>query len=119
MNLTNAAVTSVEILLMLRQGDGPVPSKDLVADLGRPVYVVQKVAQRLGSAGYVRSVRGHKGGFLLDCDLNEVTAFEICRLFTVSSSRAGSDEIGHKLNAIMQGALQRVTIAELARSLDT
>ena len=119
MNLTNAAVTSVEILLMLRRGGNPVPSKDLVEDLDRPVYTIQKVAQRLGSAGYVRSVRGHKGGFLLDCDLEKVTTFEICRLFTSSVQHTVDGEIGHKLNAIMQGALQRVTIAELARSLDT
>lgn len=67
----------LHVLLHMAENDGPVTSEMLAkAMLTNPV-VVRRVMAGLRDRGYVRSEKGHGGGWSLACDLSKLTLRDV------------------------------------------
>ncbi|NMG03293.1 Rrf2 family transcriptional regulator [Azoarcus taiwanensis] len=67
----------LHVLLHMAEHDGPVTSEMLAkAMLTNPV-VVRRVMAGLRDRGYVRSEKGHGGGWSLACDLSKLTLRDV------------------------------------------
>lgn len=67
----------LHVLLHMAEHDGPVTSEMLAkAMLTNPV-VVRRVMAGLRDRGYVRSEKGHGGGWTLACDLSKLTLRDV------------------------------------------
>ena len=59
------------------QRDGPVTSEVLAKSMDTNPVVIRQIMAGLRDAGYVRSEKGHGGGWTLTCDLSRVTLRDI------------------------------------------
>jgi DNA-binding IscR family transcriptional regulator len=66
-------------LLHMARRDGPVTSEVVARMLETNPVVVRRTMAGLRSAGFVRSVKGHGGGWQIDCDLREVSLLDVHR----------------------------------------
>jgi len=57
--------------------DIPVTSQHLAKSMQTNPVVVRRILGELRNRGYVRSEKGHGGGWALDCDLSQVTLRDI------------------------------------------
>ncbi len=67
----------LHILLHMAGREGPVTSEDLSKMMGTNPVVVRRIMAGLRREGYVRSEKGHGGGWTLVCDLSKVTVRDI------------------------------------------
>ncbi|QEG01569.1 Putative HTH-type transcriptional regulator YwnA [Stieleria maiorica] len=67
----------LHILLHMAELDEPVTSSDLAKMMDTNPVVVRRLMAGLREQGYVRSEKGHGGGWTLACDLDEVTLLDI------------------------------------------
>lgn len=67
----------LHILLHMAERDGPVTSEDLAKMLETNPVVVRRIMAGLREQGYVRSEKGHGGGWTLACDLSKVSLRDI------------------------------------------
>lgn len=65
------------MLLHMAQRRDAVTSDVLAKAMGTHPVVVRRVLGGLRDQGYVRSVKGHGGGWTLACDLSEVTLRDV------------------------------------------
>jgi DNA-binding IscR family transcriptional regulator len=64
------------LLHMARQGS-PVTSEVMAKAMDTNPVVIRRIMAGLRVAGYVRSEKGHGGGWTLACDLTRVTLYDI------------------------------------------
>lgn len=69
----------LHLLLHLAQRDGPVTSEDLAKAMDTNPVVIRRIMAGLRDKKYVRSEKGHGGGWTLACDLTKVTLRDIYR----------------------------------------
>lgn len=67
----------LHVLLHMAQQDGPVTSEVLAKAMDTNPVVIRRILAGLKKHGYVRSEKGHGGGWSLACDLAEVTLRDI------------------------------------------
>jgi len=67
----------LHILLHMAERAGPVTSEDLSRMMGTNPVVIRRIMAGLRRQGYVRSEKGHGGGWTLSCDLSNVTLRDI------------------------------------------
>ena len=67
----------LHILLHMEQQSGPLTSELLAKALETNPVVVRRIMGGLRDAGYVRSEKGHGGGWTLACDLSVVTLKDV------------------------------------------
>jgi len=67
----------LHILLHMAERAGPVTSEDLSKMMDTNPVVIRRIMAGLRQQGYVRSEKGHGGGWTLACDLSKVTLREI------------------------------------------
>ena len=67
----------LHVLLHMAQQRGPVTSEVLAKAMSTNPVVIRRIMAGLRDRGYVRSDKGHGGGWALACDLNEVTLRDI------------------------------------------
>jgi Rrf2 family protein len=67
----------LHVLLHMAQANGAATSEALAKAMGTNPVVVRRVMAGLRERGYVRSERGHGGGWTLACDLSQVTLQDI------------------------------------------
>lgn len=67
----------LHILLHMAEAPVPVTSEMLAKALGTNAVVVRRTMAGLREKGFVRSEKGHGGGWRLSCDLNTVTLLDI------------------------------------------
>lgn len=67
----------LHILLHMAERDGPVTSEDLSKMMATNPVVIRRIMAGLRQQGYVRSEKGHGGGWTLACDLSQVTLRDI------------------------------------------
>lgn len=65
------------MLLHMAQRDGPVTSEVLAKAMDTNPVVLRRVMSGLRERGYVRSEKGHGGGWTLACDFSTVTLRDI------------------------------------------
>lgn len=69
----------LHVLLHMAEHEGPVTSEVLAKAMSTNPVVVRRVMSGLREQGYVRSEKGHGGGWSLACDLASVTLLDIYR----------------------------------------
>ncbi|KKB76699.1 hypothetical protein VW35_18260 [Devosia soli] len=67
----------LHVLLHMAQADGPVTSEVLAQAMTTNPTVIRRIMAGLREAGYVRSEKGHGGGWTLSCRLDQVTLRDI------------------------------------------
>lgn len=67
----------LHVLLHLAEHDGPATSEALAKAMSTNPVVVRRVMAGLRDQGYVRSEKGHGGGWTLACDLDKVTLRDV------------------------------------------
>ncbi|MBY4897851.1 Rrf2 family transcriptional regulator [Cupriavidus sp. AU9028] len=69
----------LHVLLHMAEHDGPVTSEVLAKAMDTNPVVIRRIMSGLRQQGYVRSEKGHGGGWSLACDLGSVTLLDIYR----------------------------------------
>lgn len=67
----------LHVLLHLAERQEPVTSEALAKAMYTNPVVIRRIMAGLRSDGYVRSEKGHRGGWTLACDLSKVTLRDI------------------------------------------
>ena len=124
----------LHVLLHMAARDEPLTSEVIAGMLQTNPVVVRRTMAGLRDAGYVRSEKGHRGGWSLACDLKTVTLLDIHRavggpnLFAIGHendnpscavARAVNEALGDALQAAEALLLKRlgaVTLDRLAQS---
>jgi len=124
----------LHVLLHMAQLDAPATSETFAAMLGTNAVVIRRTMAGLRDAGYVRSEKGHRGGWTLACDLKKVTLLDIHTalggptLFAIGNEsdnpncaveRAVNDALDGAFEAAAALLLKRlgaITLDQLARS---
>ena len=65
------------MLLHMEQHDGPTTSEDLAKAMETNPVVLRRTMAGLRARGYVRSEKGHGGGWTLGCDLSAITLYDV------------------------------------------
>jgi DNA-binding IscR family transcriptional regulator len=65
------------VLLHMAQRSEPVTSETLAKSMDTHPVVIRRIMAGLRDQGYVRSEKGHGGGWTLVCDLSKVTLRDI------------------------------------------
>jgi DNA-binding IscR family transcriptional regulator len=82
----------LHVLLHMAEHDGPVTSEALAVMMQTNPVVVRRIMAGLRDSGYVRSEKGHGGGWTLACDLASVSLRDIYD----SLGRPSLFAIGHR-----------------------
>ena len=67
----------LHVLLHMAEHPEPFTSEQIAQMLGSHAAVVRRTMALLRRAGYVRSQKGHGGGWTLSCDLGETTLLDV------------------------------------------
>jgi DNA-binding IscR family transcriptional regulator len=67
----------LHVLLHMAQHEGPLTSEHMAKAMHTNPVVIRRVMAGLREQGYVRSEKGHGGGWTLICDLSKVTLRDI------------------------------------------
>lgn len=67
------------LLHMAEQQDAPMTSEKLAKTMETNPVVIRRIMAGLRDQGYVRSEKGHGGGWTMACDLSRVTLRDIYR----------------------------------------
>ncbi|SHM57284.1 Rrf2 family transcriptional regulator [Bradyrhizobium lablabi] len=67
----------LHVLLHMAEQSGPVTSEILAKAIDTNPVVIRRIMAGLRDQGYVRSEKGHGGGWTLACDLSKVTMRDI------------------------------------------
>lgn len=111
-------------------------SDEIARMLGTNPVVVRRTMAGLRDSGYVRSEKGHGGGWVIAADLGAVTLLDVHRavggphLFTIGNGHRNTDCAVEKVvNEALENALSKaeamliaqlgtISLAELARRFD-
>ena len=126
----------LHVLLHMARHEGPATSETIGRMLGTNPVVVRRTMAGLRDAGYVRSEKGHGGGWSIACDLSKVSLLDIHRavggptLFAIGNESDNPDcAVAQVVNVAIDDALREaealllvrlgaVSLAELATAFD-
>jgi DNA-binding IscR family transcriptional regulator len=126
----------LHVLLHMARHDGPMTSEVIARMLGTNPVVVRRTMAGLRDAGYVRSEKGHGGGWVIAADLEAVSLLDVHRavggprLFAIGNERLNAEcAVEQVVNEAVEDALRdaealliarlgAVSLAELARGFD-
>ncbi|MCC5900635.1 MAG: Rrf2 family transcriptional regulator [Halomonas sp.] len=126
----------LHVLLHIARESQPITSEQIGAMLGTNAAVVRRTMAGLRKAGYVKSEKGHSGGWRIACDLQNVTLLDIHnavggpRIFAIGTDRDNPDCVVEQVvnaalfdamreaEALLINRLGAVTLAELAEQFD-
>ena len=77
MNKDTRLSSVLHVLIHLDQADEPLTSEVLAKTMGTNSAVFRRTMAGLREAGYVRSGKGHGGGWQLEKKLSEITLFDV------------------------------------------
>lgn len=69
----------LHVLIHMARHDGPMTSDTIARMLGTNPVLIRRTMAGLRDAGYVRSEKGHGGGWAIAADLNSVTLLDVHR----------------------------------------
>ena len=103
----------LHVLLHMARHDGPATSDTIAKMLGTNPVVVRRTMAGLRDAGYVRSEKGHGGGWSIACDLATVSLLDIHRavggptLFAIGNESDNPEcAVEQVVNAALDDALR-------------
>ncbi|MEN0105313.1 MAG: Rrf2 family transcriptional regulator [Pseudomonas sp.] len=126
----------LHVLVHMARHDGPLTSERIAQMLGTHSAVVRRTMAGLRDAGYVRSEKGHGGGWVIACDLEAVTLLDVYRvvgsntLFAIGNERANPncvieqivnhaiDDALHQAELRLVERLGAISLGELNRTFD-
>ncbi len=126
----------LHVLLHMTRHDGPMTSDEIARMLGTNPVVVRRTMAGLRDSGYVRSEKGHGGGWVIAADLKAVTLLDVHRavggpyLFTISNGHRDTDCAVEKIvnealdnvlseaEAMLIAKLGAISLEELAQRFD-
>ena len=126
----------LHVLLHMARHEGPMTSEAIAAMLGTNAVVVRRTMAGLRDAGYVRSDKGHGGGWMIACDLAQVSLLDVHRavggprIFAIGNEHSNpgcaveqvvNEAVGDALRdaeALLVERLGAVSLAELSRGFD-
>ncbi len=126
----------LHVLLHMARHDGPMTSETIATMLRTNPVVVRRTMAGLRDAGYVRSEKGHGGGWMLACDLARVSLLDVHnavggpRVFAIGNEndnpecaveRVVNEAVADALRdaeALLVARLGAVSLAELAQAFD-
>jgi Rrf2 family protein len=85
----------LHVLLHMAEHQGPVTSEVLARAMDTNPVVIRRILAGLRNEGFVRSEKGHGGGWALACDLSRVTLHDIYTALDCPSLLA----VGHRTEA--------------------
>lgn len=127
----------LHVLLHMARQTAPFTSEQIAQMLGTNAVVVRRTMAGLRTAGYVRSEKGHGGGWTLACDLAKVSLLDIHRavggpkIFAIGTeSDNPTCAVAAVVNAALADSLQQAealllerlgstTLADLAQDFDS
>ena len=122
----------LHVLLHMAEMEGPVTSERLAGVMGTNPVVVRRIMAGLRDRGYVRSGKGHGGGWRIACDLRTVTLRDIYQalgapeVFAMGhrteapgclveqAVNAAMDETFREAEALLMAQFGRITLAALS-----
>jgi Rrf2 family protein len=126
----------LHVLLHMGRHHEPLTSEQIATMLDTNPVVVRRTMAGLRKAGYVRSEKGHGGGWRMACDLNDITLLDIhkavggTRIFAIGNEsddpecavervvNAALDDALRQAESMLIAKLETVALADLARNLD-
>ena len=112
----------LHVLLHMAQQSGPVTSEILAKAMDTNPVVIRRTMAGLRDHGYVRSGKGHGGGWALACDLSKVTLRDIyealgCPSLLAMGNRADAPGclVEKAVNAALNGSFQAAEALLLSR----
>lgn len=112
----------LHVLLHMARHNGPITSESIAKMLGTNPVVVRRTMAGLRDAGYVRSEKGHGGGWVIDADLTKVSLLDIHRavggprIFAIGNERRNPDcAVEKAVNEALEGALREAQAMLIAR----
>jgi Rrf2 family protein len=122
MRLSSRLSDVLHILLHMAEHEGPVTSETLAKAMGTNPVVVRRVMAGLIKPGYVRSEKGHGGGWTLARDLETISLLDIHNALGASSlfaignrSDAPGCLVEQAVNAALSQAMREAEELLLAR----
>ncbi|MFW7342163.1 Rrf2 family transcriptional regulator [Pollutimonas sp. H1-120] len=127
----------LHVLLHMARHDQPFTSEEIAGMLSTNAAVVRRTMAGLRRAGYVRSEKGHRGGWTIACDLNEVTLLDIHqavggpKIFAIGIDNdhpecgvervvnASLKDAFEQAESLLVSRLKAVSLADLAGDFDT
>ena len=127
----------LHVLLHMARHNGPMTSEVIARMLGTNPVVVRRTMAGLRDAGYVRSEKGHGGGWAIAVDLEEVSLLDIHyavggpRIFAIGNEHPNPDcvvekvvneAVGDSLREAEKLFVERlgsIRLAKLARDFNT
>jgi len=126
----------LHVLLHMARHNGPMTSDAIARMLGTNPVVVRRTMAGLRDAGYVRSEKGHGGGWVIAADLETVSLLDVHRavggprLFAIGNDQSlAGCAVEQVVNEALEGALREaeallvarlgaVSLSRLARGFD-
>ena len=126
----------LHVLLHMARQDGPMTSEAIAAMLRTNPVVVRRTMAGLRDAGYVRSEKGHGGGWVLARDLDRISLLDVHRavgapkVFAIGSGPGPSHCLVEKIvdeavadalreaEALLIARFEAVSLGQLARAFD-
>ncbi len=124
----------LHVLLHMADAPGPLTSEQIARMLDTHAVVVRRTLGGLRDAGYVRSDKGHGGGWTLACDLDAVTLLDVHRalggprIHAIGNERdnpqcavervvnAAIDDALRDAEALLAARFAEVSLGDLARA---
>jgi len=126
----------LHVLIHMARHDGPMTSEALARMLGTNPVLIRRTMAGLRDAGYVRSEKGHGGGWTLTADLDAVTLLDVHRavggprLFAIGIEypepgcqvagvvNEALSEALHEAEQLLVARLKSISLATLVRTFD-
>lgn len=126
----------LHVLLHMARTDGPMTSESIAMMLGTNPVVIRRTMSGLRDAGYVRSEKGHGGGWAIACRLEDVSLLDVHRavggprIFAIGNEHENPEcaveqvvneavsEALRNAEALLVNRLESISLAELSQAFD-
>lgn len=112
----------LHVLIHMARHDGPMTSETIAQMLGTNPVLIRRTMAGLRDAGYVRSEKGHGGGWTIAADLDAMTLLDVHRavggprLFAIGiEAPEPGCQVANVVNGALSGALQEAERLLVAR----
>lgn len=112
----------LHVLLHMAEKSDPMTSEVLAKRIGTNPAVIRRMLAGLRDQGYVRSEKGHGGGWMLACELSQVTIRDIYNalgrpsLFAIDNrTELPSCILEHVVNVILDEIFEDMRVLLLSR----
>jgi Rrf2 family protein len=107
----------LHVMLHMAREDGPISSERLGEMLGTNAAVVRRTMAGLRRAGYVQTERGAQGGWMIACDLAQVTLLDVYQAVGETTLFAIGNDRDHPECAVEQ--VVNAAVADALREAET